>query len=290
MGNNIIVKRIYMYLTLMYTFLFISWLAILISKDSYIIVWALFSIFPVVATAVTKRITNDKSPWLLKPDFKKNKKVYVFSAFVGSIAIFFGALLFFLLFPNDLDLSGRYIVENYAKFGAPADLQLTVSAVLTVGMVAIFVSPLILPVHLFALGEEIGWRGYLLPLLMQITSVRKAVLWHGVFWGMAHGVLIYFGFNYSMNYWGAPYSGMLMMVLVCIVLGVLLAYVTIRSKSILPATLLHGTANVIGELPVMFSLVSVSPLLGPNPTGIIGLSGLIIVAGLLIVRLPKISD
>ncbi len=259
-------------------------------SNAYIIVWGLFSIFPIIATIITRKITKDKAPWLLKPNFKKNRKIYLFSAFAPGLAIFIGAVAFFLLFPNDLDFSGRYIVENYSQYGAPAALHLTIGNIVTIGIGAIIISPFILPVHIFALGEEIGWRGYLLPLLLQITSTKKAVLLHGFLWGIAHAALIYFGFNYSMDYWGAPYSGMIMMIFVCVVLGIWLAYVTIKSGSIIPATILHGASNVIGELPIMVSLLSVSRLLGPNPTGIIGLSGLILGAVLLLQRMPKNND
>jgi len=288
MEKNIFKKRIRWYLALIFTFLFVGWLSILAFPDMYIIVWALFSIFPVIATMITRKITHDKSKWLLKPNFKKNGKIYLFSAFVPGAAIFIGALAFFLLFPNDLDFSGRYIVENYSQYGAPADLHLTVGKIIAIGIGAIVISPFIFPVHIFALGEEIGWRGYLLPLLLQITSTRKAVLLHGFLWGIAHAALIYFGFNYSMDYWGAPYSGMIMMIFVCIILGTWLAYVTIKSGSIIPATILHGASNIIGELPIMVSLSSVSRLLGPNPTGIIGLSGLLFGAVFLFCRLPMI--
>lgn len=287
MEKNILKKRIILYLILIYVFLFLGWLSILAFPDAYIIVWGLFSIFPVIATIITRKITQDKSPWLLKPNFKKNGKIYLFSAFAPGAAIFIGALVFFLLFPNDLDFSGRYIIENYSQYGAPATLHLTVGNIITIGIGAIIISPFIIPVHIFALGEEIGWRGYLLPLLLQITSTRKAVILHGFLWGIAHAALIYFGFNYSNAYWGAPYSGMIMMIFVCVVLGIWLAYVTIKSGSIIPATILHGASNVIGELPIMVSLLSVSRLLGPNPTGIIGLSGLMLGALLLLLRLPK---
>ncbi|MGH4140067.1 CPBP family glutamic-type intramembrane protease [Clostridium sp.] len=37
-----------------------------------------------------------------------------------------------------------------------------------------------------------------------------------------------------------------MMILVCIVLGVWLCYVTIKSNSVIPASILHGAINVIG--------------------------------------------
>jgi membrane protease YdiL (CAAX protease family) len=290
MEVNLIRRRVIIYLSLIYSFLLAGWIAIAIDPQAYIIVWGLFSVFPVVATLIARKLTADKSSWHVKPNLRRNRGIYLLSAFGPGVAIFLGALAFFFLFPQDIDFRARYIVENYARFGAPASLQLTIQNIVAVGIAAIFISPFVLPVHLFALGEEIGWRGYLLPLLLQMTSTKKAVLLHGFLWGIAHAVLIYFGFNYATNYWGAPYSGMTMMILVSVVLGIWLAYVTIKSNSIIPATILHGASNVIGELPVMVSLMSVSPLLGPNPTGIIGLSGLLLGAVILFLSLPEKTD
>jgi hypothetical protein len=39
------------------------------------------------------------------------------------------------------------------------------------------------------------------------------------------------GFNYGSDYWGAPLSGILMMILVCVILGTWLAYVTTQTAS-----------------------------------------------------------
>jgi membrane protease YdiL (CAAX protease family) len=177
-------------------------------------------------------------------------------------------------------------VAQYGQYGAPETLLFTPQAVFWVGIAFIFISPLFLPMHIFALGEEMGWRGYLLPNLLKLTSPRKAVLLHGLLWGLAHAPLIYFGFNYGSGYWGAPWSGILMMILVCVVLGTWLAYVTIQAQSILPACILHGAVNVIGELPALVSFLSISPLLGPNPTGLIGMSGLLIGAIILLLKMP----
>lgn len=38
-----------------------------------------------------------------------------------------------------------------------------------------------------------------------------------------------------------------MMILVCVVLDIWLSYVTIKSNSIISASILHGSVNVMGE-------------------------------------------
>lgn len=292
METTLFKKRAILYVALLYGFLIIGWLLAVIlpepyNQTAYLALWGSFSVLPVLAAFVTRILTGDQSPWYLKPNFRKSWKTYLFAALAPGVAIFFSGLLYFLLFPQDLDLTARNLVECYGQFGAPETLLLTPQTIILVGIAFIFISPLVLPVHLFALGEEIGWRGYLLPNLLKLTSPRKATLLHGVLWGLAHAPLIYFGFNYGSDYWGAPWSGILMMTLVCVVLGTWLAYVTIQSQSILPAVIFHGAGNVIGELPVMVSFLSLSPLIGPNPTGIVGMSGLIVGAIILFARLPR---
>lgn len=122
---------------------------------------------------------------------------------------------------------------------------------------------------------------------MKLMDQRKAILVTGVLWGFCHAPLIYFGFNYGQNYWGAPYTGILMMALVGVVLNVWLSYVTIKTKSIIPATILHGAINLIGEFPALVAINNTNPLFGPNPTGLIGMCFLIVGAVILFVRFSQ---
>jgi uncharacterized protein len=290
MEKNIYKRKAILYLAILYAFLFTGWLlAVLLpepyNQTAYLALRGSFSVLPVLATFMTRILTRDKSPWYLKPNFRKSWKTYLFAALAPGLAIFLSGLLYFLLFPQDLDLTARTLVAQYGQFGAPETLLLTPQTILLVGIAFIFISPLVLPVHLFALGEEIGWRGYLLPILLKLTSPRKAILLHGLLWGLAHAPLIYFGFNYGSDYWGAPWSGILMMTLSMTMFGTWLAYVTIRAESILPAVILHGAANVIGEMAAFVSFMGISPLIGPNPTGIVGMSGLLIWAIFLLTKL-----
>ncbi len=287
MEIGLLKKQAILYLVIIYGFLVIGWIVTILDQTAYTVVWGMFSVFPIIATILTRVITKDKSPWYLKPSFRKSWKTYLFAAFAPGVAIFLGGLLYFTLFPQDLDLGAHNLIAQYAQYGAPETIHFSIKAVMLIGVAFIFISPLVLPVHVFALGEEIGWRGYLLPILLKLTSQRTAVLLHGVLWGLAHAPLIYFGFNYGSDYWVAPITGMLMMVLVCVVLGTWLAYVTIQAESILPAVIFHGAGNVIGEMAAFVSFMSISPLLGPTPTGIVGMSGLLVGAIILFAKLEK---
>lgn len=285
MEISLLKKRAILYLAILYGLLLIGWLANLLLPNVFTVLWGLFSVFPIIATILTRLITKDKSPWYLKSNFRKSWKTYLFAAFAPGVAIFLGGLLYFTLIPQDLDLGAHNLIAQYSQYGAPDTIHLSVETVVLIGLAFILLSPLVLPVYIFAIGEEIGWCGYLLPILLKLTSQRKAVLLHGLLWGLAHAPLIYFGFNYGSEYWGAPWTGILMMTLVCVVLGTWLAYVTIRSGSILPAVIFHGAGNVIGEMAALVSFMGISPLLGPNPTGLIGMSGLLIGAVFLFAKL-----
>ena len=123
--------------------------------------------------------------------------------------------------------------------------------VLVVGqMVAMLVlSPLN---ALAAMGEEIGWRGWLLPRLMPLGTAPAIVL-TGVIWGFWHAPLILLGYNYA----DAPgwialgcMSGM------CISIGILLAWLRLRSQSVWPCALAHGAVNAAAGLYVLLGTAS----------------------------------
>ncbi len=104
---------------------------------------------------------------------------------------------------------------------------------------------------------------------------------------MAHAPLIYFGMNYGKDYIGAPLSGIGMMVLTCIVLGIWSSYVTLKYNNCMFFAIIHGASDIIGEAGVWVSLSTRSTLLGPLPTGIIGMSMLLIGASFLLLKLPN---
>jgi membrane protease YdiL (CAAX protease family) len=98
----------------------------------------------------------------------------------------------------------------------------------------------ILEAGLLALGEEIGWRGVLVPQLARVRSFTQTALISGVIWGLWHVPLIVTG-GYSS---GAPTWYAVACFMVHIV-GVSFAFAWLRlaSGSIWPAVLLHAVHN-----------------------------------------------
>ena len=240
-----------------------------------------FTFVPVIAAFATKRITGSRPAFRLSLRVWKNMKFWFLSALLPGLLIAAGAVVYFLVFPDNY--SGVFRIG--LRLGTESEIAVTHPLLLALSCVLI--SAVMIPVQLLELGEEIGWRGYLLSFQVEKYGERRAAIINGFEWGMAHLPLIYFGFNYSLDNPGAPWSNMIMMMFVCAVLGIIFSYVTIRTGNCMYAAVAHGAVNVIGELPVYLSVDMKNGLLGPNPTGLITLIPLIVLALLCFVKLGK---
>lgn len=292
--HQIETKRIFIFLAIVFGVYYCLWLtAILLPENIGNAVYSFLS-FPVVfmgtpalSVFLTRKITGDKSVIAYNAKVWKNKKIFLFSMFVPTVFILAGTVAFYLIFPNDLDYSGSYIIQSFGSFGVPSEISFTVPFLLIMGLIVCIISAFGVPSWFVALGEDIGWQGYLLPLLCKKMTARCAVLLNGALWGIGHAPLIYFGMNYGLNYAGAPYSGIAMMIVFCITIGIYMSYVTLKTNNCMYAAIIHGAVNIIGEVPIFVSLSTQSILLGPNPSGIIGMSVLLIGAVILLFKLPS---
>lgn len=99
----------------------------------------------------------------------------------------------------------------------------------------------LIPSMLLSLGEEIGWRGLLVPELTKQVGVRRASLFSGLVWAAWHLPGIFSG-NYGSA--GTP----LVYQLACftfmvITTGILMAWLRMKSGSIWPVAIMHATHN-----------------------------------------------
>lgn len=119
---------------------------------------------------------------------------------------------------------------------------------------------------LFAMGEEIAWRGWLLK-QYEGTSFLKTSLLIAVIWGLWHSPLILMGHNYPAH----PVAGVFMMVAFCAVLTPLIMYIRIKAHSVVAAAILHGTVNAGAGISAVY-LANYNDLL----CGSTGLAGIIV--------------
>lgn len=112
----------------------------------------------------------------------------------------------------------------------------------------IFIYPLIVIIQatilsFAAFGEEAGWRGYMMPKLIKLMGLKKAVFVGGIIWGIWHAPLTCIGHNFGTDYPGFPYVGIIMMCVMCVSIGIMLTYITIKSESVWPAAIMHAVNN-----------------------------------------------
>jgi len=123
-----------------------------------------------------------------------------------------------------------------------------------------------------ALGEELGWRGWLLPRLLPLGPV-PAILASGAIWGLWHSPLVLLGYNYP----EAPgWLGVLAMMGMCTAVGGVFGWLRLRSGSVWPSALAHGSFNAAAGLSVVFS--SSSHPFDPTQATVLGWTGWIVPA------------
>lgn len=240
--------------------------------------------FPAICVLLTRLITKEgfKNAWL-RPHFKGNIKTYLLAYFGPGILTLLGALVYFLIFPSHFDPDCGYMQMTLEARGASTvNIPTPLSTLLIVQTVqALFLGPIMNFITCF--GEEWGWRGYLLPKMSEKLPAIPMLFVNGVIWGLWHAPLTAIGHNYGVGYPGFPFTGIAAMCGFCIVFGIFLSYVTMKTKSCIPAVLGHGAMNSIGAIGMYFNVDGGNPFIGPAPTGIVGAIPFIIVTVLLLV-------
>ncbi len=140
---------------------------------------------------------------------------------------------------------------------------------------------------LFALGEELGWRGFLLPRLLPLGQWR-AILLSSAIWGVWHAPAILQGHNYP---GGRPVLGVFMMIVFCLLLGVIFSWLYLQTHSPWTPTLAHGSLNATAGLSILF-LADVDIVVGGTVSSAIGWIGLAVFVGWLLLsqRLPAVLE
>ncbi len=94
----------------------------------------------------------------------------------------------------------------------------------------------------FQVGEEIGWRGLLVPELAKMTSFTKTALISGIVWAAWHMPRIFLA-DYNSSGTPAVYAAIFFAVMI-IAISFPFAWLTLKSGSLWPAVLLHTTHNI----------------------------------------------
>lgn len=93
----------------------------------------------------------------------------------------------------------------------------------------------------FALGEEIGWRGLLVPELAGVTSFTHTALLSGAAWAVYHYPLILFS---EYNSGGPKWYSLLVFTWMVFAASFGFAWIRLRSGSVWTAVILHASHNL----------------------------------------------
>ena len=178
----------------------------------------------------------------------------------------------FGLFELDLSFSGfeAMVRAQVAQLGAATTdpfEKIPVQALVAIQLGASFIGAFInIPV---VLGEELGWRAYLLPRLRSLGFWKANVLLCGI-WSLWHAPLLLLGHNYP----NAPVQGLLFMTGFCLVIGTLINWSSWRTRSVWPAVLGNGAIN--GSAAAILLFHAEGDTFDPRWTGMTGVSGWIL--------------
>jgi len=189
---------------------------------------------PGLAALATKRLFGEpisELPW------KWGGARYAWLAYFIPFACALPVYLVAWLTPLGGFLDPEFVGRTAAQFGWPGlspvlVLVLFVLITSTVGLVAKTSR---------ALGEEIGWRGFLVPELNKVVGFTGVSVISGLMWAAYHFPVLLFG-DYNK---GAPaWVSLTCFTLMVVADSFIMAWLTLRSNSLWPAAICHGSHNL----------------------------------------------
>jgi membrane protease YdiL (CAAX protease family) len=206
--------------------------------------WALAMWGPGIAAILT-------TVFILKQPFRSlrlntlgPKRFFLWAWFLPILLTILGGLFTLLFGIAELDLNFTAIREAMAAAPGAEGIPIWVIVGAQI-LLALTLAPFINV--LFALGEELGWRGFLLPHLLPLGQ-WKAILSSGIIWGLWHAPVIVQGHNYP----GYPVAGIFMMIVFTVLLSAIFSWLYLNTKSPWVAALAHGSVNAVAGLPILF--------------------------------------
>ncbi|MGN9839629.1 CPBP family intramembrane glutamic endopeptidase [Nonomuraea sp. H19] len=169
-----------------------------------------------------------------------------------------------------LDL-GRLSLLRSALQGRGMDVPADLGSVAVLQIaVGILVGPVLNAIP--ALGEEWGWRGWLVPRLVSTNGVLTGLLLSGAVWGLWHAPLTLLGYNYPrLGSWAA-----LFFIGFCVLAGVVLGWLRLRTGSVWPAVVAHGSLNAVAPAAMLLGDAAAPP--NEVLVGVTGLVGWVLLA------------
>jgi membrane protease YdiL (CAAX protease family) len=225
-------KTIIIFLILLTVLSSIAYYAILKLNPTSIYVGSLM-MSPALAAFITLKIKKRpilSLPWSLK-ELKYLKLSYITPILYVTIAY---VLIWLFGFGNLLNTENITQWSNelgLARFNQTLVLIVMIFLLLTVGVIKNLGS---------TLGEEIGWRGFLIFELRKVISFKALAIFSGIIWALWHFPII------NLMHGGGDNLLLHLSAFTIMIIGisVILAYYTFKSNSLWPAAVYHSAHNI----------------------------------------------
>ncbi|MGO4817095.1 CPBP family intramembrane glutamic endopeptidase [Flavobacterium sp. W22_SRS_FP1] len=225
-------KTIMLFLMLLTALSSIAYYAILKLNPTSIYVGALM-LSPALASLITLKIRMrpiSSLPWRLT-ELKYLRRSYITPIVYVSIAY---VLIWLFGFGNLIN------TEKIVQWSDELGIESTNQTLVIVVMIFLLLTVGVIKNLGATLGEEIGWRGFLIFELRKVMSFKALAIVSGIIWAIWHFPLInliYGSSEYLLLHMGA-------FTIMIIGISVILAYYTFKSNSLWPAVLYHSVHNI----------------------------------------------
>lgn len=233
---------------------------------------------PMIAVLLTCKVFRKENTGIsMELRFKKTWKTFFFSWMSTFALVAVCTIFYYFCFPEQYDRNcgyyAQFVPENVTGMGVnPVDF-------VPLDLLQNF---LLAPFYhlLIVVGEEFGWRGYLMPQLEEHFGLKKALLLCGAISGVwRFPMIVLYGYAYGEGYPGAPFLGMLLFVVYSVAIHIFFTYFYYKTQSIWISS--FSAAIVYSCAPCALYFLPGDPantLLGPTITGAVAMVPLVIVA------------
>jgi len=219
---------------------------------------------PAIATIITLRI---KGRSISSLNWKWGSWKYIrLSYFIPALYSLFTYVLIWIF--GFGSIANEEAIQNWAEeiglvgIGNLNSTSIVIIAVILLGTIEV------IRASATTLGEEIGWRGFLIYELRKVLSFTGVSIFSGIIWASWHWpLIIYYGSNIALE--------MTTFYVVIVSMSFIMTYYTFKSKSLWPAVIFHAVSNVyiqkilpeltienkgteqwLGEYGIMFAIVT----------------------------------
>ena len=200
-----------------------------------VLMWmpALASLIANIISLKEKKEKLTVKEFLNRLGFRSSKLIYILlGIFIPLVYLLIPYMIYWQIYP-----------DNFAYHGVALNLILKdIMPAMTLGIFFSLVS---------ALGEELGWRGFMVPALRERIGLKKTLFVTSIFWCCWHlPLLIWGGYMDQCPLWYR-----LPAFILCVMpIGIICGLLTVESDSVWPAAFLHAAHNNYDQS--VFGLIS----------------------------------